>query len=50
MQLLIVKAIKPANCWNANEGGLMEGKSEKALTIGYLDSSDLLQKDFNSRA
>jgi len=50
MQLLIVKSIKPANRWNADEGGLMEGKSKKALTIGYSDGSDLLQKDFNSRA
>ena len=28
----------------------MEGKSEKALAIGYSDGSKLLQKDFNSRA
>jgi hypothetical protein len=28
----------------------MEGKSEKALTISYSDGSELLQKDFNSRA
>jgi hypothetical protein len=39
MQLPIVKAIKPANRWNADEGGLMEGKSEKALTIGYSERS-----------
>jgi 4-hydroxybenzoate polyprenyltransferase len=50
MGLPIVKVIKPANRWNADEGGLMEGKSEKALTIGYSDGSELLQKDFNSRA
>jgi 4-hydroxybenzoate polyprenyltransferase len=50
MGLPIVKAIKPANRWNADEGGLMEGKSEKALTIGYSDGSELLQKDYNSRA
>jgi hypothetical protein len=37
-----VKAIKLANRWNADKGGLMEGKSEKALTIGYSDSSELL--------
>jgi hypothetical protein len=28
----------------------MEGKSEKTLTLGYSKGSDLLQKDFNSRA
>jgi 4-hydroxybenzoate polyprenyltransferase len=50
MQLPIVKAIKPANRWNADEGGLMEGKSEKTLTLGYSKGSDLLQKDFNLRA
>jgi hypothetical protein len=42
MGLPIVKAIKPANRWNADEGGLMEGKLEKALTIGYSDGSELL--------
>jgi hypothetical protein len=42
MGLPIVKVIKPANWWNANEGGLMEGKSEKALTIGYSNGSELL--------
>jgi 4-hydroxybenzoate polyprenyltransferase len=50
IQLPIVKAIKPANRWNADEGGLIEGKSEKTLTIGYSSGSKLLQKDFNSRA
>jgi hypothetical protein len=43
-------AIKPSNRWNADEGGLMEGKSEATLTIGYSKGSELLQKDFNSRA
>jgi hypothetical protein len=45
-----VKAIKPANRWNADEGGLMEGKSEKTLSLGSSKGSDLLKKDFNSRA
>lgn len=50
LELPIVKGIKPDNRWNADEGGLMEGRSENALTIGYSDDSPLLQKDFNSRA
>jgi 4-hydroxybenzoate polyprenyltransferase len=50
LELPAVKRIKPANRWNADEGGLMEGRSENALTIGYSDDSPLLQKDYNSRA
>jgi hypothetical protein len=41
MGLPIVKAIKPANRWNADEGRLIEGKLEKILTIGYSDGSEL---------
>jgi hypothetical protein len=45
-----VKKIKPANRWNADEGGLMEGRSENALTLGYGKDSPISQKDYNSRA
>lgn len=50
LELPSVKAIKPANRWNADEGGLMEGRSENALTLGYSKDSPLHPKDFNSRA
>jgi hypothetical protein len=29
----IVRAIHPENCWNADEGGVMEGRSDDALTL-----------------
>lgn len=51
LELPVVKAInKPDNRWNADEGGLMEGRGENALTLGYSNSEPLSQKDFNSRA
>jgi len=45
-----VKAIKPANRWNADEGGIIESRSGATLAVGYAEGSPLAQKDFNSRA
>jgi hypothetical protein len=42
-----VKAIKPANHWNADEGGLTEHRSENALTISKARSSATAQVDTN---
>jgi hypothetical protein len=47
LQLPIVKAIRPANRWNADEGGLMDGQSENALTLSLpeglqFEGADLL--------
>jgi len=50
LQLDIVRAIKPANRWNADEGGIMEARSGATLAVGYGEGSPLVQKDYNSRA
>jgi 4-hydroxybenzoate polyprenyltransferase len=50
LELPIIKAILPENRWNGDEGGLMEGRSEEMLTLGYAKNSPICQTDYNLRA
>lgn len=50
LQLPIVKSILPDHRWNADEGVMMEGRSEDVLALGYSNNSPIAQLDYNSRA
>ncbi|KAL2130364.1 hypothetical protein VTI74DRAFT_6546 [Chaetomium olivicolor] len=45
-----VKAIKPANRYNMDEAGIMEGLGENGLVVGSAEKHSILKKDPGSRA
>ena len=45
-----IKAIKPANRWNIDEAGIMEGKGVNGLVVGTKEKKAILKADPGKRA
>ena len=50
LEVPAIKAIKPENCWNMDEAGIMEGHGENRLVVGSTEKRFIQKKQPGSQA